>query len=118
MLFIGGASADDGLFDLGRGVLGDLQVFFRARHDRGAPGLPQLQSGVGIAGHEDLFDAHGHRFVHLDNLPHAAVDNLQTLMQFTGAGTDTAGGHVLAATSGITNHAITGNARTGVDTKN
>ncbi|MNC75797.1 hypothetical protein D3C75_1273920 [compost metagenome] len=56
--------------------------------------------------------------VGLNDLAHAAVDNLQALMQLAGTGADAAGGHVLAATSGIAYHAITGNARTGVDTKN
>ncbi|MNT97568.1 hypothetical protein D3C72_2399200 [compost metagenome] len=56
--------------------------------------------------------------VGLNDLPHPAIDNLQSLSQLAGTGADTTGGDVLAATAGITHHTVTGDARTRVDTKN
>jgi hypothetical protein len=46
----------------------------------------------------------------------AAKNDLQPLMQLAAAGADTARGHVLAATGGLADHAIAGDARAGVDT--
>src|SRR5476649_1741451 len=76
LLFIGAARSGYCLFDLGRSVFGNLEALFGSRDDGGTASLPQLQRGVGIAGHEHLFDPHRHRTVGLDNLSYSAIDNL------------------------------------------
>ncbi|MNC66669.1 hypothetical protein D3C75_1170920 [compost metagenome] len=45
-------------------------------------------------------------------------NNLQPLVQLAAAGADAARRHVLATTGGLAYHAIAGDARAGVDTKN
>ncbi|MNF93438.1 hypothetical protein D3C84_761130 [compost metagenome] len=117
LLLVRRPGSDDRLLDLGRAVLGDLQVFLGASNDCRTPGLPQLQGRVGVARHENLFDAHGHRAVGLDDLAHAAINDLQALVQFTRPGADATRRDVHAAAPGIANHTVAGDARTRVDTK-
>ncbi|MNP49991.1 hypothetical protein D3C76_1442170 [compost metagenome] len=53
-----------------------------------------------------------------DDFTHATKNDLQPLVQLAAAGTNAARRHILATTGGLAYHAITGDARAGVDTKN
>ncbi len=118
LLFVGCAGTDHSLLDLGGRVFGNFQAFFSAGHDGRAAGLPAASDAESaLLRHEHLSDAHGHRTVGLDDFPYAAINDLQALVQLAGAGADAARSHVLAAAPGIANHTVTGNARTGVDTR-
>ena len=104
--------------DLGGTVFGDFQPRLGRRHDRSTAGLAELERRVGVAGHEHPFNAHGYRLVQPDDLADTAKDNLQTFMQLATARADTTRRHILATTGRLANHAVTGDPRAGVDTKN
>lgn len=82
------------------------------------PRPAQLQCRIGVTRHENLFDAHRHWFVGLDDFPHTAINDLQTLMQLAAAGADAARRDIDTAAPGVAYHAIAGDSRTGIDTKN
>ena len=107
----------DGLLDLAGGVFIDIQPCLDAGDYRRATRLAELERGVGVLRHEHLLDAHGHRTMGANHLADAAKDDLQALGQRPITRANAARGHVLATAPGIANHAVTGDARAGIDAK-
>jgi len=116
--FFGAALADQSLLDLTGGVFEDRQPGIHGGADGGAPGLSQFQGGVGVLGHEHLFDGHLRGPMLAGHLGNAVINLFQPQGQIVAFRADDAVGHQHRALDAVMDDAVAGAARAGIDAKN
>ncbi|VXA85676.1 hypothetical protein AERO8C_20606 [Aeromonas veronii] len=118
-LLLGGtASADYRLLDLGGGVFAHRQIGVDRGDDGAAPGLPQFQGRVGVAGHKDPLDGKLGGFELGDDLAYSVINLLEALRQLAAIGADAARAKVFGLAAHDPDNPVSGDPRTRIDAQN
>lgn len=107
--FFGITLAHQSLFDLPGRIFEYRQTGPLHGADRRAPGLAELECGIGIFMHEHLLYGHLFRTIQLDDLHQTVIDLFQSVRKIVRMGSDDAAGNISGTARRIVYHTVTGN---------